>query len=84
MNKLLIIDVDAFLDLLIPYEGKVDEIRILRGKVTLKKSDGTVEVVSMKQLRKLKELEKPPQDVGEDFRQKKPWPTKRNLEKGKK
>lgn len=81
--KPIIIDLDALLDLLIPYEGKVDEIRILQGKVTLKKSDGTVDVVSVKQLRKPKELEKPPQNVGEDFRQKKPWPTKRNLEKGK-
>ena len=50
---MIIIDVDKLLDMLIPYEGKVDELRILpTGKVRLMKSDGTNQIISLKKLRK--------------------------------
>jgi hypothetical protein len=52
---MIIIDVDNLLDTLIPYEGKVDELRILStGKVRLMKSDGTNQMISLKKLQKKK------------------------------
>ena len=47
---------DKLLDMLIPYEGKVHEIKILStGKVRLMKDDGTNEIILLKKLQKKKE-----------------------------
>ncbi len=51
-----IIDVDQLMNLLIPFEGKIYEFRILEnGKVRLMKTDGTSQIISASKLRKKKE-----------------------------
>jgi len=52
---MITIDVDELLDLLIPYEGKVHELKIQQnGKVKLMKADGSNEIISLKKIQKKK------------------------------
>jgi len=49
------IDVDELLDLLIPFEGSVHELRIQEnGRVKLMKTDGTNQIIPLKKIQKKK------------------------------